>query len=43
MTEPSMIHPDVVRYGTQVPMRQYVLAPLCLINAALIGQLSGYD
>ena len=32
-----MIHPDVVRYGTQVPMRQYVLAPLCLINARGIG------
>jgi hypothetical protein len=32
-----MIHTDVVRYGTQVPMRQYVLAQLCLINARGIG------
>jgi len=29
---------DVVGYGTQVLMRRYVLAPLCLTNAVM-GQV----
>jgi hypothetical protein len=32
-TGTNITHDDVVRYGTQVPTRQYVLTPLCLVNA----------
>jgi hypothetical protein len=32
-TVTNITHDDVVRYGTQVPRRQYVLTPLCFVNA----------
>jgi hypothetical protein len=31
-TVSNMTHHDVVGYGTQVPARQYVLAPLRLVT-----------
>lgn len=32
-TGTNITHDDVVRYGTQVPTRQYVLTPSSLVNA----------
>jgi hypothetical protein len=32
-TVTNITHGGVVRYGTQVPTRQYVLTPSCLVNA----------
>jgi len=44
-TETNMIHHGFGRYGTQVPMRQYVLAPLWLnaltqqLGTALVSRI----